>query len=77
MVETEFGYHIMQLIERRGNTVKIRHILIKPVITQDDLDLAVQKLEDIRHDVLVDSLSFSRAVKRFGDDSVHKILCRT
>ena len=70
LVETQFGFHILQLIERRGNTVKVRHILIKPVITEADLELAASELRDIRHEVAVDSITFSRAVKRFGDDSV-------
>jgi len=70
LVETQFGFHVLQLIERRGNTVKVRHILIKPVITQADLDLAAQKVIDIREEISVDSITFSRAVKRFGDDSV-------
>ena len=70
LVETQFGFHILQLIERRGNTVKVRHILIKPVITQADLDLAAKEVIDIRQEVSVDSITFSRAVKRFGDDSV-------
>jgi len=70
LVETQFGFHILQLIERRGNTVKVRHILIKPVITEADLELARQELTDIRREVSIDSTTFSRAVKRFGDDSV-------
>ena len=70
LVETQIGFHILQLIERRGNTVKVRHVLIKPVITEADLELAKQELADIRDEVLIDSTTFSRAVKRFGDDSV-------
>jgi len=68
LVETEFGFHILQLIERRGNSIKVRHILIKPVITQADLDKASAALDSIRNEIAVDSITFSRAVKRFGDD---------
>jgi peptidyl-prolyl cis-trans isomerase SurA len=38
IIETEFGFHFIQLIERRGNSVRARHVLIKPEITQSDLD---------------------------------------
>lgn len=68
VIETEFGFHIIKLIEqRRGNTIHPRHILIKPQITDDDLSLASQKLDSIRREILKDSLSFSLAVKRFSD----------
>jgi len=70
LVETEFGFHILQLIERRGNSIKVRHILIKPEITDADLEKAANKLAKIRLEVAVDSITFSRAVKRWGDDSV-------
>lgn len=65
--ETEFGFHILQLLERRGNSVHARHILIKPEITYDDRKLAESKLDSIRLLVLKDSITFSYAVKQFGD----------
>lgn len=68
--ESEFGYHILQLIERRGNTIHCRHILIKPEITDADFELTKNKLDSVRLKILgkvQDSLSFSAAVKQFGD----------
>ncbi|MCS6929317.1 MAG: peptidylprolyl isomerase [Saprospiraceae bacterium] len=67
VVETEFGFHIIQLIERRGNLVHARHILIKPEITEDDLQKAVAKLDSIRNLILEGKLTFSEAVKTYGD----------
>ncbi len=67
IVETEFGFHIIQLLERRGNLVHARHILIKPAITDEDLDLAKAKLDSVRNLIVKDSLPFGVAVKRFGD----------
>ena len=67
VVETEFGFHVIQLLERRGNLVHARHILIRCTITDEDLDLAKVKLDSIRTAVLKDSVPFSVAVKRFGD----------
>ena len=68
--ESEFGYHILQLIERRGNTIHCRHILIKPEITDADFELAKSTLDSVRLKIfgkVRDSLSFSAAVKQFGD----------
>lgn len=67
VVETEFGFHIIQLLERRGNLVHARHILIRPLITDEDLDGAKAKLDSIRNLIVKDSLPFGVAVKRFGD----------
>jgi peptidyl-prolyl cis-trans isomerase SurA len=65
--ESEFGYHILQLIERRGNTIHCRHILIKPEITDEDLVKAKTTLDSVRRLIMKDSMSFSYAVKQFGD----------
>jgi peptidyl-prolyl cis-trans isomerase SurA len=65
--ESDFGFHIVQLLERRGNLIHCRHILIKPEITSDDLDRAKQHLDSIRQLITKDSLPFGVAVKRFGD----------
>lgn len=70
IVETEFGYHIIQLLERRGNQIHTRHILIKPRISQADVERAIALLDSVRMLVLADSMSFSEAVKRFGTDDV-------
>lgn len=68
IVETEFGFHIIQLIERRGNSIHARHILIRPQITEDDVAKAYAHLDSVRHLILSDSISFSEAVKEFSDD---------
>lgn len=70
VVETEFGFHIIQLMERRGNTIRVRHILVRPQITDNDLELARIHLDSVRQLILDDSISFSLAVKRFGNEDV-------
>jgi len=67
VTETEFGFHIIQLIERRGNLIHCRHILIKPEITDKDLELAQAKMDSVRQELLDNKLSFSFAVKKYGD----------
>lgn len=70
VVETEFGFHLIQLLERRGNSIHVRHILIKPEITDADLKLARNHIDSVRQLILSDSVSFSIAVKRFSDKDV-------
>jgi peptidyl-prolyl cis-trans isomerase SurA len=67
--ESDFGFHILQLIERRGNSIHTRHILVKAQITDEDVALAKQTLDSVRLLVLKDSMTFSKAVKDFGDKS--------
>ena len=67
IVETEYGYHIIQLLERRGNTIHTRHILVKPRISGEDQKLAEKKLDSIRTLIISDSMSFEYAVKKFSD----------
>ncbi len=70
IVESEFGFHLIQLIARRGNSINTRHILIKPEITDDDLKKSQMKLDSIRNLLLVDSISFSLAVKKYSNEDV-------
>jgi len=67
IIESQFGFHLIELLERRGNSIHTRHILIKPAITQADLDKSERLLDSVRTLILNDSISFSRAVKKYGD----------
>ena len=68
IVESEFGFHLIELLERRGNSIHTRHILIKPEITQADHDLAVHHLDSVRNLIVKDSFPFPIAVKRFSHE---------
>ncbi|TXB63081.1 peptidylprolyl isomerase [Phaeodactylibacter luteus] len=70
VVESEFGFHIIQMQERRGNSIRVRHILIKPEITDADMELAKTRLDTVRQLILSDSLTFSQAVKRYSNEDV-------
>jgi len=67
IVETQFGFHLIQLIDRRGNSINSRHILVKPNINNDDLEKAKMDLDSIRTSIMTDSVDFSLAVKRYSD----------
>lgn len=61
IVETEFGYHIMQLIEKRGDRVKVRHILIKPQVPQENIDAMLLRLDSIADDIRNEKFTFDEA----------------
>ncbi len=58
IVETEYGFHIIQLIEKRGDRINTRHILLKPKVSDKDLETAINRLDTIRTDI-VDNKKFS------------------
>ncbi|MCU0416186.1 MAG: peptidylprolyl isomerase [Cytophagaceae bacterium] len=68
VIESQFGFHIMQLIERRGNEFNTRHILIRPSTSGKDLVYPAQILDSVRQLISIDSISFSRAVKNYSAD---------
>ena len=67
IVESEFGYHIIQLLGRRGNNINTRHILIKPEIKEEDYQKSEKYLDSIRSIIIKDSLPFEFAVRQFSD----------
>lgn len=70
--ETDFGFHIMQLLGRRGNEYHSRHILISPTPSEHDLQRAVDFLDSLRNLILLDSITFEQAARKHSDDSFTK-----
>ena len=68
VVQTEYGYHIIQLIEKKGDRINCRHILLRPRISATDKVRAIEKLDSIRQLIASDSLNFEQAVIRFSED---------
>ena len=68
IVETEFGSHIIQLIEKRGDRINCRHILLKPKVAQKDLDEAKTRLDSIRKDMLDGKFTFEEATQWISQD---------
>lgn len=71
--ESSFGFHIMQLLGRRGNEYTSRHILMNPVPSEQDLKDAEHFLDSIRLLIVRDSISFEKAAKQFSDDTGTKL----
>lgn len=72
IVKTDFGYHIIQMIERRGTKVNVRHILMKPKMDQKAMSQAKSKLDSIANLIAIDSLTFEEAARKFSDDKETK-----
>ena len=70
VVETEYGFHIIQLIERRVNQIHTRHILIRPDITPEDQAKTRILMDSVRHLIEIDTLTFGEAVTAYGDKNV-------
>ena len=68
IVQTEYGYHIIQLIEKKGERINCRHILLKPRVSYDDKQTAIARLDSIRALIQADSLVFEAAVARYSQD---------
>lgn len=71
-VETEYGFHIIQLLERRGNEYHARHILMAPTPSSDDILAATKFLDSIRTIAIKDSVAFQRLAKEHSDDVATK-----
>jgi len=69
IIETMYGFHIIQLIERRGETINVRHILISPKASANDLEFARIKLDSISEVVRLGRMSFEDAALKFSDDA--------
>lgn len=67
-VETQFGFHLIQLQEKRGNTYRSRHILITPQPSQSDYEKTENYLDSLRLSILGDSITFQAAAKEYSDD---------
>ncbi len=68
IVETEFGYHIIQLLDKRGDRIKVRHILRKPVISNEMIEATKQKMDSLLTDIKEGKATFEAAAFHVSDD---------
>lgn len=69
-IETEFGFHVMQLVERRGNKINLRHILVKPNINDSDHEDAIALLDTVKVQIEKGTMTFEQAVKKYSDEKI-------
>lgn len=69
IVETEYGFHIIQLIEKRGDRINTRHILLRPKVAEKDLAEAITRLDSVRADIVDHKkLTFAEAARYISQD---------
>lgn len=72
VVESEYGYHIIQLIDKRGDKVNVRHILRRPQLAQSEIDIAIARLDTVAEDLRKEKFTFDEAASYLSDDKVSR-----
>ncbi|MEC9208816.1 MAG: peptidylprolyl isomerase [Bacteroidota bacterium] len=68
VIESQFGFHIVQLIQRRGEQINVRHILIKSKVSSTALHNAKLKIEEIEKEIKDGKITFEDAITKYSDD---------
>lgn len=68
VVESEFGFHIIQLIDKRGEKIKCRHILMKPQVSPEAVTEGLARLDSVRNDIIAEKFTFEQAASVLSDD---------
>ncbi len=69
-VQTQFGFHIIEVLERRGNEFRTRHILITPSSSDLDIEMTMNELDSIRNMVVTGGQDFEKLAKDVSDDQM-------
>ena len=72
IVETEFGFHIIQLIEKRGDRMRARHILRKPEVSAESMQASLEKLDSVAKAIRSGEMEFNDAVQFSADKNTRK-----
>ena len=73
VVESQFGFHIIQLLDKRGQLYHFRHILLRPVYTSEELGESLNLLDSIADLIHKDSITFEKAALKYSDDASSKM----
>jgi peptidyl-prolyl cis-trans isomerase SurA len=68
IVQTEYGYHIIQLIEKRGDRINCRHILLKPKVSDKELNECTSRMDSLYNDLTANKFSFEEAATYLSAD---------
>ncbi|MDR1437003.1 MAG: peptidylprolyl isomerase, partial [Candidatus Symbiothrix sp.] len=68
IVETEYGFHIIQLVEKRGDRINVRHLLLKPKVSKEEIEEARLKLDSVRTNIQANKLTFEEAATYLSHD---------
>ena len=73
VVESQFGFHIIQMLDKRGQLYHFRHILLRPVYTSEELGESLNLLDSIADLIHKDSITFEKAALKYSDDASSKM----
>lgn len=73
VVESEFGFHIIQMIDRKGDRVRCKHILMKPKTDPEVKEKTIEKMDSILNEIRKDNITFAQAAKRFSHDKDSRV----
>ncbi|MFR9129241.1 MAG: peptidylprolyl isomerase [Alistipes putredinis] len=73
VVETQYGYHLIQLIDQKGRMYHARHIVLRPSYTLEELAAPARMLDSIANLIRKDSITFEEAARKFSDDDNSKM----
>lgn len=68
IVRSEYGYHIIQLIDKKGDKINVRHILLKPHIDDSEIEKGIARLDSIANDIRANKFTFDAAASALSDD---------
>ena len=68
IVEYEFGFHIIQLIDKKGNKIKVRHILLRPTVSEASIQQSLLRLDSIRNDIMDGKFTFEQGASILSDN---------
>ena len=68
IVKTQYGYHIIKMIDRKGDKIRVKHILVKPGISFDARNNTLNELTKIRTKIMLDSITFTEAAQLYSQD---------
>ena len=68
IVESEFGFHIIQFIDKKGNKIKVRHILLRPTVSEASIQQSLLRLDSIRNDIMDGKFTFEQGASILSDN---------
>ena len=72
VVKSEFGYHLIQMVQRNGDEAIVRHILLTVPITDDEINTATSKLDSVRAKLIAGTMNFNEAALKYSEDKASK-----
>lgn len=72
VIKSKFGYHIIQMVQRNGDEAVVRHILRKPPVTDEEMNLGISKLDSVRSKLIAGTITFPIAAGKYSEDEAAK-----